>query len=118
MNSIDSVELAKAFGDPVRARILDLLSGGRAGACCSPSNPGTPTALCACDLAPALGGMAPSRLAYHLGILRRAGLVEESRRGKWVYYTINRETIEAFRAALGERWLAKVRPRAPHRARR
>jgi len=118
MASIDSVELAKAIGDPIRAKILDRLASGRSGACCSPTDPSAPTAICACDLAPALGEMAPSRLAYHLGILRAVGLVEESKRGKWVYYTINQGTVEAFRAALERRWLPKANPRAPRRARR
>ena len=97
-------KIAEALGDPLRMRILDLLASGRLNACCSPANPDSPAAVCACDLAPDLGGVAPSKLAYHLARLRAAGLVHEQRRGKWVYYSINRETLGGLCQQLLSRW--------------
>jgi ArsR family transcriptional regulator len=96
--------VASAIGDPVRARVLDLLARGRHDPCCSPTNPEMPAAVCACDIRDDLGGMAPSKLAYHLGLLREAGLVREAKRGKWVYYTLNREMFAVFLRAVEARW--------------
>ena len=101
--------VAAAIGDPVRARILDLLAQGRRTPCCSPTNPDAPRAVCACDIRGALGGMAPSKLAYHLKLLRRSGLVREARRGKWVYYTLAADAFSAFREAVAARWPGAAR---------
>ena len=97
-------KVAEALGDPLRTRILDLLASGRLNACCSPANPEAPAAVCACDLSADLGGLAPSKLAYHLARLRAAGLVHEQRRGKWVYYSINREALAGLCQTLLSRW--------------
>jgi ArsR family transcriptional regulator len=97
-------KVAEALGDPLRTRILDLLASGRLNACCSPANPEAPAAVCACDLSADLGGLAPSKLAYHLARLRAAGLVHEQRRGKWVYYSVNREALAALCQKLLSRW--------------
>jgi DNA-binding transcriptional ArsR family regulator len=43
---------------------------------------------CVCDLQEALG-IAPNLLSYHLRILREAGLVEATRRGRWVDYRLS-----------------------------
>lgn len=96
--------IANALADPMRVAILELLVRGRQEAACSPSNPDLPGAVCACDVRTAMGGLAPSKLAYHLKLLRGAGLVDERRRGKWVYYTIRESTLEEFSRAL-TRWL-------------
>jgi ArsR family transcriptional regulator len=111
--------VASAVGDPVRARILDLLARGRRDPCCSPTNPEMPAAVCACDIRDDLGGMAPSKLAYHLKLLREAGLVREAKRGKWVYYALDREAFAAFLRTVGARWGgAGARPRRPEAGRR
>lgn len=99
---------AEALGDPLRTRILDLLASGRLNACCSPANPEAPAAVCACDLSADLGGLAPSKLAYHLARLRAAGLVHEQRRGKFVYYSINREALAGLCQQLLSRWTSGV----------
>lgn len=103
--------IAAALADPLRIRILDLLAEGRRKACCSPGNPDIPVAVCACDLGTRLGGLAHSKLAYHLSQLRAAGLVCEQRRGKWVYYTVNEANLEAFAVALAGRWRSAPDPR-------
>ena len=97
--------IAHVLGDPVRLRILDLLARGRRPeACCSPMRPELRRWVCACDLRPALEGMIPSRLAYHLKELREAKLVLEEPRGKWVYYTLNEAVVEEFAEALIQRY--------------
>ncbi len=107
--------VAQALSDPRRVQILDLLATARRESCCSPENPDAPSSLCACDLAPALGDIPASKLGYHLKQLRRAGLVLEQQRGKWVYYTLNRGALERFARAVAGRWTGEVRRTAPVR---
>lgn len=96
--------IAAALGDPLRMQILDLLAAGRCKPCCSPEHPDAPVWVCACDISDELGGLAPSKLAYHLSQLRAAGLLQEQRRGKWVYYAINEEALALFTQTLSSRW--------------
>jgi ArsR family transcriptional regulator, arsenate/arsenite/antimonite-responsive transcriptional repressor len=35
--------------------------------------------------------MGQSKASYHIGMLKEAGLVREERRGKWSFYSPNRE---------------------------
>ena len=107
------VAIATALGDPLRVRILDVLAKGRSLPCCSPEHPDAPVWVCACDIARELGGLAHSKLAYHLGLLRAAGLVQEQRRAKWVYYAINEEALAAFTRHLGSRWRGDAPPPPP-----
>lgn len=66
--------IALALSHPTRLRILLILRDGP---------------LCVCQLTSALGG-ATSTISSHLADLRRAGLVEENRRGKFVSYSLVR----------------------------
>jgi ArsR family transcriptional regulator, arsenate/arsenite/antimonite-responsive transcriptional repressor len=47
---------------------------------------------CVCDLTDALEA-AQSRLSFHLKVLKDAGLVTDRRDGRWMYYTLNQETL-------------------------
>lgn len=47
---------------------------------------------CVCDLE-ALLGLPQSKVSYHLGILKEAGLVTAEQRGKNTYYTLRREPL-------------------------
>src|SRR4051812_22601971 len=47
---------------------------------------------CVCDLTDALDA-AQSRLSFHLKVLKDAGLVSDRREGRWMYYTLNVETL-------------------------
>lgn len=96
--------IAAALGDPVRLRILGLLVAGRDGTCLSPVNEEHPEAICPTDLRRKLGGMAGSKLSYHLGELRRTALVREHRSGKNVYYAPDPETLPGFLEAMAERY--------------
>ncbi len=84
-----------ALSDATRLRLLDLLRGGER---------------CVCELTEAVGA-AQSRLSFHLGVLKGAGLVLDRRDGRWVYYRLNQDQVERLAAALtdccapGKAWL-------------
>ena len=46
-----------------------------------------------CDLTDALDA-AQSRLSFHLKVLKDADLVIDRREGRWMYYTLNPDTLE------------------------
>jgi ArsR family transcriptional regulator len=78
-----------ALSEPIRLRILDRLSVG-----------GTK---CVCDLQEAVE-VAPNLLSYHLRVLREAGLVETTRRGRWVDYSLAPEMMDGLTDALPGRY--------------
>lgn len=90
-NAVESqtgpAEAFSALGDPARLAILALLSGGTR---------------CVCELVPQLG-LAQNLVSYHLGILREAGLVRGSRRGRRIEYTIEAGALRALKRELD--WL-------------
>jgi ArsR family transcriptional regulator, arsenate/arsenite/antimonite-responsive transcriptional repressor len=47
---------------------------------------------CVCDLTDALDA-AQSRLSFHLRVLKDAGLVTDRKDGRWMYYTLNVDTL-------------------------
>ncbi len=97
---------AIALSDPLRLEILDLLVGGHDASCHSPPHPEFPTALCPyLDIQAKLGDIASSKLSYHLKELRRAGLVEEHRLGKRVYYTANLAALTRLLDKIRRRYL-------------
>jgi ArsR family transcriptional regulator, arsenate/arsenite/antimonite-responsive transcriptional repressor len=80
----DAVALLQAVADPVRWTVLDALAGGE---------------LCVCQIQERLP-IAPNLLSYHLRVLRDAGLVTTSRRGRWVDYALADGAVERLCAAL------------------
>jgi len=84
----DPVLLARAFqalADDKRVRVLELLGEGER---------------CVCELAEAINVTQPL-LSFHLRTLREAGLVSDARKGRWVYYSLNREALEELERAAG-----------------
>ncbi|TCD57308.1 ArsR/SmtB family transcription factor [Synechococcus sp. BS55D] len=77
--------LLKALADPLRLKIIEALSGGER---------------CVCDLTAELA-LSQSRLSFHLKVLRECGLLEDRQEGRWVYYSLRPDRINALRA-----WLA------------
>ena len=73
-----------ALGDPIRLRILGALVDGKR---------------CVCELLEAIE-VAPNLLSYHLRVLREAGLVEQSRRGRWLDYRLVGSALGELRAAI------------------
>ena len=86
------VALGRALSDPIRVRMLGMMAGGRS--CCGLRDLGTPAededkGICVCELEDYFG-MGQSRVSYHVGKLKEAGLVGEERRGKWSFYSLDR----------------------------
>ena len=75
--------MLQALGDPTRLRLLNLLRGGE---------------ICVCYFVEILGEPQP-KVSRHLAYLRRAGLVEVRREGKWMHYklaqTLHRPVLDA-----------------------
>ena len=102
---------AKALSDPTRLRMLTALSQGRS-RCGLPEPSGRGLAkqpqreegVCVCEFQEQLG-LSQSRVSYHLHVLRSAGLIDVHERGKWSFYFLRREGVEALRDHLGA-WLA------------
>lgn len=61
-----------AVSDPSRLRMIMALVG---------------RSLCVCQLTKLLG-LAPSTVSKHLSILKQAGLVKETKSGRWVYHEL------------------------------
>ena len=70
MNEI--IDIAKALSDPNRVRALMLLTG-------SP--------LCVCQIIEMLG-LAASTTSKHMSILKQAGLVDATKKGRWMHYSL------------------------------
>ena len=71
-------DILKALGDPTRRRILEILKKG-------PKSAGE------------LGEyfeMTGATLSHHLAILKKAGLVDDEKKGTFIYYTINTSVME------------------------
>ncbi len=80
----------KALADPTRLKILDLLkSKGRS--CCELISRDE-RGLCACDVEQAVQ-LSQAAVSHHMGLLRRAGLVNAEKRGRWIYYSRNEAAI-------------------------
>jgi DNA-binding transcriptional ArsR family regulator len=65
--------------------------------------------LCVCHLDEDLDYSQPA-ISKHLGVLRRAGLVESRREGRWVYYTVNEAALDAVREYLDDLKASMHRP--------
>lgn len=87
--------ISKALSDPNRYQILMLLSKFERGEikdlCCNSPEEG----LCNCDIVSTLG-VIQSRVSYHMKELVDAGLVKEETKGKWKFYSLNRETLRKY----------------------
>ncbi|SEJ39013.1 ArsR/SmtB family transcription factor [Demequina mangrovi] len=80
----DAVALLQAAADPVRWTVLERLAAGPR---------------CVCDLQEHLD-VSSTLLSYHLRILRDAGLVTTSRRGRWIDYALAPDASSRLTAAL------------------
>jgi ArsR family transcriptional regulator len=90
LDALDAAELATGFtalADPVRLQVLSILAADTAGE------------VCVCDFVEPLGKSQPT-VSHHLKILAGAGLVHGDRRGKWVYYSLDRDRLASLRAAI------------------
>ena len=72
--------ILKALADPKRLRIVDMLSCGE---------------LCACKILEKFHITQPT-LSHDMKVLSNAGIVVVRREGKWMYYSLNKETLQKF----------------------
>jgi ArsR family transcriptional regulator len=91
----DLVLAFKALGDPTRLKILELLKA-RGKTCCE-LIAREEKGLCACDIERAVG-LSQAAVSHHMDLLRRSGLIEAEKRGRWMFYRRN----EAALAGLAE----------------
>jgi ArsR family transcriptional regulator len=90
-----AVRLFHALSDQTRLSILERLRRGER---------------CVCELTDALDA-AQSRLSFHLRVLKDAGLVTDRREGRWMYYTVDAETLAEV-AELAQTLATPLPPRA------
>lgn len=81
-------ETFKALSDPIRRDILTLLKSGR---------------LSAGEIGSHFD-MTGATISYHLGILKKAGLVFESREKNFIFYELNTSVVEEVML-----WLSELR---------
>ncbi|MEX1184932.1 MAG: metalloregulator ArsR/SmtB family transcription factor [Gemmatimonadota bacterium] len=86
----DVARLFQALADETRVRLIEMLSAGEC---------------CVCELQESLDA-AQSRLSFHLRVLREAGLVNDRREGRWVYYSLRADTLGEMMSYLEERQAA------------
>lgn len=90
LDAEEAADMAKGFSalsDPARLRILSMLAAATEGE------------VCVCDFVGPVGKSQPT-ISHHLRILGEAGLVHGDRRGKWVWYSLDRARLARLRAAL------------------
>lgn len=78
----------KALADPVRLRLLSIIS----------SAPGREA--CACDLPASVDRSQPT-VSHHLSQLVAAGLLDREQRGKWAWFHLRPDAVDAVCAAIG-----------------
>ncbi len=104
------VALGRALSDPIRVRMLGMLTAeateGRG--CCDLPDLGAPASdegdspgICVCEFE-GYYGMGQSKASYHLSKLKEAGLVREERRGRWSFYSLDREAAERLLAGVAD----------------
>ena len=86
--ALDTTQMARwfhALSDETRLEIIERLMTGER---------------CVCELTDDLDA-AQSRLSFHLKTLKDAGLVTDRREGRWIYYALNRDTLDEIEGAVG-----------------
>lgn len=86
----------KALADPARLKILKFLAGNIEGPCCPLMD-----AICACDLEE-LTKLSQPTVSHHMKVLSKSGLITFTKKGRWRYYQIDKETIEQVKIFLAE----------------
>ena len=108
------VALGRALSDPIRVRMLSMMAEGRG--CCDFSDSGVPAGegeegICVCEFEDAFS-MGQSKVSYHMKKLKDAGLVREERRGKWAFYSLDREVAGELLGEAADRLLAASEKRS------
>jgi ArsR family transcriptional regulator, arsenate/arsenite/antimonite-responsive transcriptional repressor len=88
LSEAEASELAVLFAalsDPVRLRLLSIVA--------------SEGEVCSCNLEGPLGKSQPT-ISHHTKVLADAGLIVGERRGRWMWWSVEPETIERLRGSL------------------
>lgn len=88
---VDTAKVLKAISEPKRLRIIDMLSCGE---------------LCACEILEEFHVTQPT-LSHDMKLLVDAGLINDRREGKNIYYSLNHTIIQSFQETLGKVFRSK-----------
>jgi ArsR family transcriptional regulator len=80
--------LLKALADPVRLRLMSMVASHAGGEAC------------VCDLSAGFDLSQPT-ISHHLKVLHEVGLLDRSKRGVWVYYSVRTDALSGVAALLG-----------------
>jgi ArsR family transcriptional regulator len=87
-NSLEAENIGRAYAflravaDPNRLKILCVLRGGPK---------------CVCEIIPAVG-ISDKLASHHLKQLKKIGLLTEKREGNFIYYGLDRKTIQNYKS--------------------
>ncbi|HEY6471650.1 MAG TPA: metalloregulator ArsR/SmtB family transcription factor [Acidimicrobiales bacterium] len=90
LSQAEAVRLADVFaalGDPVRLRLLSIVASGGE--------------VCSCNLEEPLGKSQPT-ISHHTKVLAEAGLITGEKRGRWMWWRVVPEQLDALRDALAK----------------
>ena len=79
-----TADIFRSLADPARVKIVNLLATSG-------------EAVCACEIVPALGLSQPT-VSHHLKKLTDVGLLEREQRGKWAFFSLNRDAVRTLAA--------------------
>jgi ArsR family transcriptional regulator len=94
--------------------MLSMMADGRS--CCDFSDSGVPAeegeeGICVCEFKEHFS-MGQSKVSYHMKKLKDAGLVREERRGKWAFYSLDREVAGELLGEAADRLLSGAEKRS------
>lgn len=78
-NNLDFNLIFKALSDPIRLEILKKLYSA--------------DSICVCELTN-IANLSQSKLSYHLKMLLSANLITKIPKGKWNFYSVNKNELE------------------------
>lgn len=85
--AVELAEALKVLADPARLRLLSMIAAAEGGEAC------------ACDLTEPLGRSQPT-VSHHLSVLVDAGFLTREKRGRWAWFRLERERLQALGALL------------------
>jgi ArsR family transcriptional regulator len=88
-----AVQLAgvlKALAEPARLRLVSMIAAS------------SPESVCVCELIEPVGLSQPT-VSHHLKVLVDAGILTRQQRGKWAYFSVVTEALQAVASALQPR---------------
>ena len=89
LDEAEAIELSRvlaALADPIRLRLISIV--------CAQGQ------VCSCDLEAPLAKSQPT-ISHHTRVLSEAGLLVPEKRGRWTWWSVNTERLNAVRKALG-----------------